>query len=33
MRGDEVDRQAMQRTFDLIWKQVGEGHRWMATGS
>ena len=19
----------MQRTFDLIWKQVGEGHRWM----
>jgi len=32
MRGDEIDRAAMQRTFDLIPKQVGEGHRWMFWG-
>ena len=32
MRGDEIDRAAVQRTFDLIWKQVGEGHRWMFWG-
>lgn len=32
MRGDEINPEAMQRTFDLIWKQVGEGHRWMFWG-
>ena len=32
MRGDEVDRVSMRRTFDLIWKQVGEGHRWLFWG-
>jgi len=32
MRGDEIDREAMQVTFDLVWKQVGEGHRWMFWG-
>ena len=32
MRGDEVDQEAMRRTFDLIWKQVGEGHRWLFWG-
>lgn len=32
MRGDEIDRPAMQRTFDLIWKQTGEGAPWMFWG-
>lgn len=32
MRGDEVDLEAMARTFDMIWRQNLEGHRWMFWG-
>jgi hypothetical protein len=32
MRGDEVDREAMQRTFDKIWKESNDGCQWMFWG-
>ncbi|MBM3889547.1 MAG: glycoside hydrolase family 65 [Verrucomicrobia bacterium] len=32
MRGDEINREAMARTFDKIWKETNEGCQWMFWG-
>jgi len=32
MRGDEIDREAMSRTFDKIWKETDVGCQWMFWG-
>jgi hypothetical protein len=32
MRGDELDKAAMSRTFDKIWNETQEGYQWMFWG-
>jgi hypothetical protein len=32
MRGDEIDRAAMARTFDRIWNETNDGCQWMFWG-
>jgi hypothetical protein len=32
MRGDEIDKAAMSRTFDKIWNETQEGYQWMFWG-
>jgi hypothetical protein len=32
MRGDEIDKAAMSRTYDKIWKESKDGYQWMFWG-
>ena len=32
MRGDEVDKEAMSRTFDQIWNETNDGCQWLFWG-